>query len=202
MRRIGRELDLLRSGYSVIVGCDEAGRGPLAGPVVAAAVIFRDCDLLWKCRDSKSLSHVQREQLFASIHVNLAYSVALIDAHEIDVINIRVASLRAMSLAVQKLDQAPDIILIDGRDCLPDFPLSQAIIRGDATVATISAASIVAKVTRDKIMREYHEQYPEYGFNRHFGYPTSAHRAIIAQIGPCPIHRRSFRGVREFVETT
>ncbi|MBL0060323.1 MAG: ribonuclease HII [bacterium] len=186
---------------SVVVGCDEAGRGPLAGPVVAAAVTFRDCETLWKCKDSKSLSPARREALFEEIVEYLEYSVVRVESIVIDEVNIRMASLNGMSQAVAQLNRLPNIVLVDGRDRLPNWPQSRAIIKGDALVATISAASIIAKVTRDRIMREYHIEFPDYGFDQHFGYPTESHRLIIKQIGPCPIHRRSFRGVREFVET-
>ncbi len=194
------ELELCRTGMSVIVGCDEAGRGPLAGPVVAAAVIFRDVETLWKCKDSKSLSAERREELYERIVNDLEFSFVRIEPSVIDEINIRIASLNGMSQAVKNLIRQPNIVLVDGRDRLPDWPESRAIIKGDARVATISAASIVAKVTRDRIMREYHGEFPAYGFDQHFGYPTESHRQIIQKIGPCPIHRRSFRGVREFVE--
>ncbi len=195
------EIELCNSGMSVIVGCDEAGRGPLAGPVVTAAVLFRDCETLWKCKDSKSLSPERREAIFVSIVKDLEYSVVRVEPIVIDEVNIRMASLNGMAQAVAQLNRLPDIVLVDGRDKLPNWPQSRAIIKGDALVATISAASIVAKVTRDRIMREYHIEYPAYGFDQHFGYPTESHRLIIKQIGPCTIHRRSFRGVREFVET-
>lgn len=195
------EVVLCNSGMSVIVGCDEAGRGPLAGPVVAAAVIFRDCETLWKCRDSKSLSPERRETLFEDIVKDIEYSVVRVEPIVIDKVNIRMASLNGMSQAVVQLNRRPNIVLVDGRDRLPNWPQSRAIVKGDALVATISAASIVAKVTRDRIMREYHMEYPAYGFDQHFGYPTESHRLILKQIGPCPIHRRSFRGVRELVET-
>ena len=195
------EIELCNSGMSVIVGCDEAGRGPLAGPVVTAAVLFRDCETLWKCKDSKSLSPERREAIFVSIVKDLEYSVVRVEPIVIDEVNIRMASLNGMSQAVAQLNQRPNIVLVDGRDKLPNWPQSRAIIKGDALVATISAASIVAKVTRDRIMREYHIEYPAYGFDQHFGYPTESHRLIIKLIGPCTIHRRSFRGVREFVET-
>lgn len=194
------ELKLAARGYRIVVGCDEAGRGPLAGPVVAASVVFRDCKELWRARDSKSLTERQRETLFAELTNALLWSVALQEPADVDRLNIRVASLTAMCDAVQTLQCEPDMILVDGRDRLPEYPQSRAIIDGDALVATIGAASIIAKVTRDHLMREYHVQYPAYGFDRHFGYPTAAHRQALKVFGPCPIHRRSYRGVRELVE--
>ncbi len=193
------EMSLVRQGFTVICGCDEAGRGPLAGPVVGAAVIFRDCEVLWSCRDSKAISAERREALFPTICEQLEYSFTIVDADQIDHVNIRVASLQAMSESVRKLSSRPDIIYVDGRDKLPDWSVSYALIKGDARVATISAASIVAKVVRDRLMRDYHTEYPDYGFDKHFGYPTEIHREALKKFGPCPIHRRTYRGVRELV---
>lgn len=183
-----------------MVGCDEAGRGPLAGPVVAAAVVFCDCEAIWSCRDSKSIGSSMRDELFSKVSLSLIHAVARVEPEEIDEVNIRVASLLAMTRAVELLNVEPEVVLVDGRDRLPQIPESRAIVHGDAKVATISAASILAKVTRDRIMREYHEVYPHYGFFHNFGYPTELHRKAIQKFGPCPIHRRSFRGVREYLE--
>ncbi|MBK6910052.1 MAG: ribonuclease HII [bacterium] len=194
------ETDLSANGVTCIVGCDEAGRGPLAGPVVAAAVVFADNEYLWRGQDSKSLRPAMREALYDELTMHLRWATAQVEHSEIDHVNIRVASLLAMQAAVRKLGCDTGVILVDGRDRLPEFPQSRAIIDGDALVATIGAASIIAKVTRDRLMQSYHLVYPQYGFDRHFGYPTAAHRAALKTFGPCPIHRRSFRGVREFVE--
>lgn len=194
------ERELTADGYSVICGCDEAGRGPLAGPVVGAAVLFQDCETLWRCRDSKTLSEDIREEIFERIVVELEYCVTAVSADRVDVVNIRVASLEAMATSVGQLNVLPSLIFVDGRDRLPGLANSRALIKGDARMATISAASIVAKVTRDRIMREFAKVYPEYGFERHFGYPTAQHRAALLKYGPCPIHRKTFRGVRELVE--
>ena len=196
------ELALIASGYGSILGCDEAGRGPLDGPVVASAVEFRDCDVIWKCKDSKSLTPNARAELFDQLVSSVRFSISSLDAHQIDELNIRVASLQAMTNAALDLSATPDLVLVDGRDRLPQIVTSRAIVKGDARVATIAAASIIAKVTRDRLMLTFHEQYPEYGFDRHFGYPTAEHRKKLLQFGPCPIHRRSYRGVRELVENS
>ncbi|MBK6766908.1 MAG: ribonuclease HII [bacterium] len=194
------ERDLIAHGFASICGCDEAGRGPLAGPVVGAAVLFRDCETLWHCRDSKTLTERIREDFFEKIVTDLSYSFTTIDADRIDEVNIRVASLEAMETSVLKLEITPSIVYVDGRDRLPGLPNSRALVKGDALMATISAASIVAKVARDRLMRDFALRFPEYGFDRHYGYPTAQHRAALRLFGPCPIHRKTFRGVRELVE--
>ncbi|MCB9357164.1 MAG: ribonuclease HII [Calditrichaeota bacterium] len=193
------ELSFLVGDVSALCGCDESGRGPLAGPVVGAAVLFKDCEALWKCRDSKSLRPSERETLLKGIEDHLSSAFVAIGPEEIDQINIRAASLMAMTRAVELLNTQMDCVLVDGRDRLPGVLNCHAIVKGDARVATISAASVVAKVMRDRLMLEYHEQFPQYGFDRHFGYPTVAHRKALLEHGPCPIHRKSFRGVRELV---
>jgi len=198
--RLPIESELAASGIVLVCGVDEAGRGPLAGPVVAAAVMFRDCDLLWRARDSKVLSDGSREEYFASAQDELVYAVASCTPNEIDELNILRASLLAMEKAVGGLPVAPELTLVDGNRRLREVIPSRAIVHGDARVAVISAASIIAKVTRDRLMREYDRQYPGYGFAQHFGYPTELHRRNLRQLGPCPIHRRSYRGVREFFE--
>jgi ribonuclease HII len=193
------ELRLLKSGYSVVCGVDEAGRGPLAGPVIAAAVIFRKCLVIKQCRDSKQVSRSKREELFAEIVKQLEFGIGECSETEIDKMNIRAASLEAMKRAVLNLNARPDILLVDGRDSIPIDIKSLPIIKGDARVACIGAASIIAKVTRDCIMTEYDCEYPGYGFGQHFGYPTLMHRNAIKSLGPCKIHRVSFRGVREYI---
>lgn len=195
------ELSCLAAGYAVICGTDEAGRGPLAGPVVAAAVVFRDCTTIWAARDSKQLSAAARERQYEAIARDLVFAIGICDHEEIDRINILQASLAAMHRAVLKLSAQPSIVLVDGRHPLKSEIPSKAIVHGDAKVAVIGAASIVAKVTRDRIMREYDSRYPEYGFKKHFGYPTVEHRRVIAAVGPCPIHRKTFRGVREYLSS-
>jgi ribonuclease HII len=186
-----------RKGYRFVAGVDEVGRGPLAGPVVAAAVILTpDAPLPDGLNDSKKLPAARRERLDKAIRETaLAYAVGQVEAAEIDRINILEATKRAMLAAVEKLEPRADFLLIDALP-LKASPLPQkAVIRGDATVASIAAASIVAKTYRDALMRQYHEIYPHYGFDQHAGYGTAAHLAALRAHGPCPLHRRSFRGV-------
>jgi ribonuclease HII len=186
------------AGRRHIAGVDEAGRGPLAGPVVAAAVIlppdFRDP----RVADSKTLSTLQRERLYHVIYRDArSVGIGIVDAAEIDRVNILQASLRAMTVAVQNLSPRPDHLLIDGT-----FPIAleypqEPLAKGDALSISIAAASIIAKVTRDRLMDVYHLYYPGFDFNRHKGYPTQAHKAAIRAFGCSPIHRKTFRGVRE-----
>lgn len=196
------ERSLWQGGYATVAGADEAGRGPLAGPVVAACVVLpRDCDY-GRFRDSKQLSHAAREEL-AGVLVGLdaQIGVGVVDAAEIDRINILQASLLAMRLAVEQLPHAPDFLLVDGKFTVP-MPIPQrALIKGESRSASIAAASIVAKVRRDAIMDHYHDQFPQYNFQQHKGYPTAEHRRIIREIGPCSIHRLSFKPVRECLQT-
>ncbi|MGH7849471.1 MAG: ribonuclease HII [Thermodesulfobacteriota bacterium] len=177
-------------------GVDEAGRGPLAGPVVAAAVILPESFTIDGLDDSKKLTHLQRVkilELIITYAVDLA--VGVVDHEVIDSINILRASLRAMEIAVNNLGRKPDFLLIDGNQ-RTSLPIPQeTVIKGDSRCCSIAAASIVAKVRRDEIMDEYHELYPEYNFRSHKGYPTKEHLEAIRKHGPCPIHRRSFRGV-------
>lgn len=181
----------------IIAGVDEAGRGPLAGPVSAAAVILDAAHPIIGLADSKQLSASAREMLAAEIRQHArAWSVAFATVEEIDRLNILQASLLAMQRAVAGLTLAPTLVLVDGNRT-PDLPCAaRAIIRGDATEPAISAASILAKVARDALLDELHEQYPAYGFARHKGYPTPAHIAALAAHGPCPVHRMSFAPVR------
>jgi len=181
-------------------GVDEAGRGPLAGPVMAAAVVLDPSAVPAGLADSKQLTPGRREELAVRIRsAAVAWSVAWADAGEIDTLNILHASMLAMRRAVLGLHLAPEHAQVDGNRC-PRLPCSvEAIISGDARVAAISAASILAKVARDEFMRELDGVYPGYGFERHKGYPTPAHMAALAELGPCPCHRRSFRPVREAI---
>lgn len=183
----------------LLAGTDEAGRGPLAGNVVAAAVILNPDSLIEGLDDSKKLSEKKRLLLSDKIkRYALSWSVVSISPQQIDEINILQASLLAMKTAAEKLNVSPDHIFVDGNKTLIDcFCDSTAIIKGDSRVAEISAASILAKVERDTQMLELHKQYPEYGFDKHKGYPTKAHREILSLIGPCPEHRRSYAPVRE-----
>ena len=181
-------------GLNFVAGVDEAGRGPLAGPVAAAAVIFpKDIDLSG-INDSKKLTHKKREALFEEIKKKaLSFSIAVIDNKIIDEINILQATFRAMSEAVSGLNIKPDLCLIDGNHKIPGLNFAQeAIIGGDAKSACIAAASILAKVTRDKIMDDYAKLYPQYSFEKHKGYGTKAHLEAIAKHGACPIHRKTF----------
>ena len=183
----------------VLAGTDEAGRGPLAGNVVAAAVILNAKMPIAGLDDSKKLTQKKREALAVEIKQKaLAWSVISISPQQIDEINILQASLLAMRLAAEALEVRPDHIFVDGNKTLLDcFCETTAIIKGDSRVAEISAASILAKVERDAQMLELHQQYPEYGFDKHKGYPTKVHREILKSIGPCPEHRRSYAPVRE-----
>jgi ribonuclease HII len=197
------EARALERGARHIAGIDEAGRGPLAGPVVAAAVILHPADPIAGVDDSKKLTERRREALFAEIQARaLAVGVGIVPPGEIDRINIYQATLRAMAQAVAALSAAgehihPDHLLIDALT-LPGMPIpQQGIIKGDAKSASIAAASIVAKVTRDRLMVHYDGLYPGYGFAGHKGYPTRAHRDAIHRLGPCPIHRKTFRGVAD-----
>jgi ribonuclease HII len=192
------ESSLLKRGIWPVAGIDEAGRGPLAGPVAAAAVILDPRNIPLGLDDSKRLTPEARERLYGSIMLHaLAVAVAFASAEEIDQINIRQAVLCAMRRALAALALAPRQVLVDGRDVPPDLPIpAEPIVAGDATVASIAAASIIAKVTRDRMMRGYCGLYPAYGFSTHFGYATKAHLAAISAHGPCPLHRVSFRPLK------
>ena len=186
-------------GHLTIAGIDEAGRGPLAGPVVAAAVILPDRFPSADVNDSKQLSPVQRDRLYELIYAQaVAVGIGIVDAIEIDRINILRASLLAMVMAASNLDPAPDCLLVDGNFPVPLALAQQTIVKGDALSLSIAAASIVAKVTRDRLMSRYDQDYPQYGFAGHKGYGTHTHREAIVRHGCCPIHRRSFKGVKEF----
>lgn len=185
-----------RQGFSVIAGVDEAGRGPLAGPVVAAAVLLPPHVDLAGVRDSKQLNARQREALCGAIfEAATAIGIGSVESAVIDRINVLQATFQAMLLAVRSLPFSPDLLLIDGPYRLPLSITQAGIPGGDQKSVSIAAASIVAKVHRDRIMRAYHDLYPAYGFDRHKGYGTAAHLKAIQQFGPCPLHRRSFKGV-------
>lgn len=181
----------------LVAGVDEAGRGPLAGPVVAAAVILDPAVRIVGLDDSKRLSPQRRVELDLEIRERAAgYAVARADVDVIDAINILQATMQAMREAVARLDPAPDLVLVDGNRC-PDVPCPvRAVVGGDATVAAIGAASILAKVARDREMIEMDRRYPEYGLARHKGYGTRAHRDALLRLGPSPIHRLSFAPVK------
>jgi len=192
-------------GYKIIAGVDEAGRGPLAGPVVSAAVILPHDFACIGINDSKKLSEKKRNALFPVIMEQaIAVSTGISSHDEIDKINILQASLLSMKRAVEKLSTppdflAPDFLLIDGNFTL-DMNIEQsAIVKGDSRSISIAAASIIAKVTRDAIMEALHKKYPLYNFIQHKGYPTKAHKEAILKHGPCPVHRRTFKGVKEVI---
>lgn len=187
----------LPSSVQRVAGVDEVGRGPLCGPVVAAAVILDKDRPIAGLNDSKKLSEKKREQLFEAIcHHSLAWSLGRAEVAEIDQLNILQASLLAMRRAVLGLKVAPELALIDGNHCPPLPCPAQAVIKGDSRVAEIAAASILAKVTRDREMQQLDQQYPGYGLAGHKGYPTPAHLAALKRLGPAPIYRRSFKPVR------
>ncbi len=180
-------------GYKAVCGVDEAGRGPLAGPVYAAAVIFPEDLVIDGINDSKKLSEKKREELFDVIKEKaIAYSIASATVEEIEKINILQASLLAMKRAVESLSVPADFVMVDGNK-LPDLSVPcEAIVKGDARSQSIAAASILAKVSRDRVMKEYAKKYPLYGFEKHKGYASEVHRNAIMEYGPCEIHRMSF----------
>jgi len=194
------EREASSKGFLKIAGLDEAGRGPLAGPVVSAAVILPDSFAVSGINDSKKLTPIKRDYLYDQICTHaLATATGIVDSAEIDRINILQASLMSMFKAVEKLAVSPDCLLIDGTFTIP-FDLPQTTItKGDSLSISIAAASIIAKVTRDRLMKKYDEEYPQFGFSRHKGYPTRAHKEAIKKFGLSPIHRCSFKGVKEYV---
>jgi len=190
--------EIRRSGYGLIAGIDEAGRGPLAGPVVAAAVILEEGHVIAGLRDSKKLTERQRAVLYREI-VSSARSVGLgiVEAEEIDRLNILKATRKAMLNAIRNLTEEPHLLLIDAVTLEECKTGQKALIKGDSRSASIAAASVVAKFVRDRLMLYYHDLYPVYGFDRHKGYGTRLHREMLRRYGPCPIHRRSFAPVAE-----
>ena len=187
---------LRKKGYLRIAGIDEAGRGPLAGPVVAAAVVFSKSIKIEGLRDSKKVREKEREILYPEVlRFSEDVGVGIVGHEEIDRLNILRATRLAMQYAVEDLSKPPDILVIDALS-LPSIPIRQlSIIKGESISASIAAASIVAKFVRDKIMMEYHRQYPQYNFEKHKGYSTREHLDMIRLYGPCPIHRKSFQRV-------
>lgn len=192
------EQKLIAGGYKFVAGMDEAGRGPLAGPVVAAAVILDPSNIPDGLNDSKALSAKRREQLFEEILAVATVGIAVSSAAEIDRTDVRKASLRAMVRATQALADKADYGLVDGRDIPPGLSCpATALIKGDARSQSIAAASIIAKVSRDRMMILAGEIYPEYGFEKHKGYGSALHLDAIQRHGPCPLHRMSFRPLRQ-----
>ena len=192
------EIKAGEQGYQFVAGVDEAGRGPLAGPVVAAAMVLPMDVILEGLDDSKKLSPAKRDELFPKIQ-KMIHGIAVVSPEVIDEINILQAARLAMKQAVEKLSSVPDLLLIDGNQKIDSSIEQWAIVKGDAKSISIAAASVLAKVTRDRIMEDYHRLYPQYEFARHKGYGTKLHRDLIAEHGPCPIHRRTFRGVTEYL---
>lgn len=195
------EKRLKAKGFLRIAGIDEAGRGPLAGPVVAAACILPDGVLFADLNDSKQLTPEQRDILFAEImaYPGLLFGIGIIDIKTIDRVNILQATFLAMRKAVESLPVPPDYLLIDGNQ-IPRFEIpTESLVQGDGLSISIAAASIIAKVTRDRIMVELDAEYPKYGFKRHKGYATDQHLEAIREWGPCAIHRRSFDPVKSML---
>ena len=193
------ERHLLATGETIVAGVDEAGRGPLAGPVTAAAVILHESYIDVPLNDSKQLDADTREEFFVRLttDVRVEWAVVMVDVEEIDRLNILRASHEAMRRAVLALSRRPSHVLIDGLPVRP-FPIPQtALVEGDARSLSIAAASIIAKVTRDRWMEEVDVKYAQYGFARHKGYATPEHFAMLFEHGPCPIHRRSFEPVAQ-----
>lgn len=199
------EKQLFKKGYQYIAGIDEVGRGPLAGPVVAACVVLKNNNLnKWLCsgiKNSKKLSSQKRNQLSKIIlREAVAWGIGRVSEKIIDKINIRQATILAMRRAFDKVKVPIDYLLIDGRDTITDLPVNQkAIINGDEKSIIIAAASIIAKERRDDIMRRYHLTYPVYGFAQHKGYGTKMHFAMIKKYGPCKIHRQSFHPIKDIL---
>ena len=195
-RFLRHERSLSRSGYTLIAGVDEAGRGPLAGPVVACAVILKELYFENGIDDSKKLSPKKREKAYPEIFKKAFVGIGIVDEKTIDSINIYRATIKAMEEALSNLRVCPDYVIVDGRVRLSAKCPIKCIIRGDSESLSIAAASIVAKVTRDRIMVEYEKKYPQYGFGAHKGYPTKRHKEALLRHGPVEIHRKSFAPVR------
>ena len=192
------ENDVRCAGYKIIAGIDEAGRGPLAGPVVAAAVILPEGEDIPGINDSKKLTPAKRENFYGQVYEKaLSIGLGIIDPTEIDRINILRASLLSMQIAVDNLYPRPDYLLIDGTFPIPSHIPQKVIKKGDSQSLSIAAASIIAKVSRDRLMKRYGEDFPEYGFHKHMGYGTRMHLEVIRKLGPTPIHRKTFRGVKK-----
>lgn len=200
-KRVAKPRAIWTTTLELTAGVDDVGRGPLAGPVVAAAVILNPQRRITGLTDSKLLTEAQREALFPLIQQRaLAWAIGRAEVEEIDRLNIFHAGLLAMQRAVLNLSVQPQHVLVDGTHCPVLSCSSEAIIKGDQKIAAIAAASIIAKVIRDREMRVWHEQYPDYGFDQHKGYATKAHRDALQKWGPCPLHRRSFNLAAQALE--
>lgn len=193
------EKEFFDKGISYTAGIDEAGRGPLAGPVVVASVILRPDSMIEGVNDSKKISENKREKLYEIITEEaLSYGVGIVNQDEIDEINILQATKKALTESIRKLEIKPNVIMVDALTGIETFGIPyKSIIKGDSKCYSIAAASIIAKVTRDRIMREWDKVYPEYGFAAHKGYGTAKHIATIKEFGPCPLHRQSF--IKNFI---
>lgn len=199
-RWLAHECELLEQGFQILAGIDEAGRGPLAGPVVAACVHIPQHLFIDGVNDSKKMTEKQRERLFDLLinHPEIYTAVGIVDACEIDKINILQAAIKAMQMAYQNMSLKIDHLLVDGVQLYLNVP-ARRIIRGDATSHLIAAASIIAKVTRDRIMNDYDQKWPEYGFKGHKGYGTLKHREALLEYGPCEIHRVTFEPIKSIL---
>lgn len=194
------EFKIHHNGIKYIAGIDEAGRGPLAGPVVIGCVIMPEDSMIEGVNDSKKISEKKREKLYDEIVQNaVSWSVSVIDKNDIDDLNILNATKKGVTEAIKALKIKPDLILVDALKDIDTCGIKyESIIKGDAKCYSISAASIIAKVTRDRIMRQWDEVYPQYGFAKHKGYGTKAHIEALKEYGPCPIHRKTF--IKHFVD--
>ena len=199
LKKIEEEIYSKNPNFKYICGIDEAGRGPLAGPVVVACAVMPRDSMIEGVNDSKKISEKKREELFEKITSEaISYGVGVIDQKEIDRINILNATKEGLTMAVKELSVRPDLIIVDALNNIDTEGIPyESIIKGDAKCYSIAAASIIAKVTRDRIMRQWDEIYPQYGFIKHKGYGTAAHIAAIKEYGPCPLHRNSF--IKHFV---
>jgi len=193
------EQKLYASGLKYIAGIDEAGRGPLAGPVVVGVAIMKPDSMIEGINDSKKISESKREKIYEKITEEaIDWSVGIVDQREIDEINILNATKKALTIALSNLKVKPDRIMVDALEHIDTLGIPYtSVIKGDAKIYSISAASILAKVTRDRIMKEYDEVYPEYGFSGHKGYGTAKHIQAIKEYGPCPLHRKTF--IKNFI---
>ena len=193
------ENKLYKTGLTCIAGIDEAGRGPLAGPVTVGAVIMKPDSFIEGVNDSKKISESKREKLYEQITKEaISWSVGIVDQNEIDDLNILNATKKALTIALEGLKVKPERVLVDALEHIDTNGIPYtSIIKGDAKIYSISCASIIAKVTRDRIMRKYDEMYPEYGFAKHKGYGTAFHIEAIKKYGPCPLHRKSF--IKHFI---
>lgn len=196
------ERKLWEEGWGLIAGVDEVGRGPLAGPVVAACVIFPENFFLPEVNDSKKLTKIKREKLFEQImNEAMDVGIGIVWEKTIDKMNILNASLKAMWKALRKLKTPPDFVIVDGNQKIPNLPFPQMpIVKGDSKSMSIASASIIAKVTRDRIMLKYHKKYPQFCFAENKGYSTKSHLEALKAFGPCDIHRRSFK-IIQLLET-